>query len=202
MLSERTIGVALERLETIGLAPAVHPALDAGPDTAALVARLDAARGRYTPELPAWRGRLAALARGIPGGELDEWLERLRVRRRDARVVTAAAVVPPRLDPPLAAANEPARVAELLSSHPAEVALMVVAIAGAGAAAAELYLTTLRELRLDIDGDVLRQELGMPESPRVGAMLAELLRRRRNGELGGREQQLEAARELLAEVAG
>ncbi|HEY5629137.1 MAG TPA: hypothetical protein VIR16_06470, partial [Candidatus Limnocylindrales bacterium] len=73
---------------------------------------------------------------------------------------------------------------------------------GAGAAAAELYLSTLRELRLDIDGDVLRQELGMPESPQVGAMLAELLRRRRNGELGGREQQLEAARELLAEVAG
>jgi tRNA nucleotidyltransferase (CCA-adding enzyme) len=202
MLSEGEIGVALARLETIGLARAVHPALDAGPETAALVAGLDAARGRHTPELPAWRGRLAAMSRGIPGGELEEWLERLRVRRRDARVVTAAAVVPPRLDSPLAAADEPARVAELLSPHPAEVALMVVAAGGAGAPAAELYLTTLRELRLDIDGDVLRRELGMPESPQVGAMLAELLRRRRNGELGGREQQIEAARELLSEVAG
>ena len=51
-------------------------------------------------------------------------------------------------------------------------------------------------------GDTLREQLGLAESPQVGALLAELLRRRRNGELGGREEQLEAARELLAEVAG
>ena len=42
----------------------------------------------------------------------------------------------------------------------------------------------------------------MEESPRVGELLAELLRRRRNGELGDREQQIAAARELLAEVTG
>ena len=57
-------------------------------------------------------------------------------------------------------------------------------------------------MRLDIDGDTLREQLGIPESPRVGALLAELLRRRRNGELGGRDEQLAAARELLSEVAG
>ena len=33
----------------------------------------------------------------------------------------------------------------------------------------------------------LREALGMPESPQVGTLLAELLRRRRNGELGGRD---------------
>jgi hypothetical protein len=42
----------------------------------------------------------------------------------------------------------------------------------------------------------------MEESPRVGELLAELLRRRRNGELGDREQQIAAARELLSEVTG
>jgi hypothetical protein len=167
-----------------------------------LVECLDRARRRHAPELPAWRGRLAAIARGIPGGELDEWLERLRVRRRDARVVASAAVVPPRLAGALAETAEPARIAELLAPHPAEVALMVVALEGPAAESAELYLAQLRDLRLDIDGDTLREQLGMPESPQVGALLAELLRRRRNGELGGREEQLEAARELLAEVAG
>jgi tRNA nucleotidyltransferase (CCA-adding enzyme) len=202
ILGEQQPGGALRRIDQLGLARAVHPALDCGPASRPLVERLDAARLRHAPELPAWRGRLAAIARAIPGDELDAWLERLRVRRRDARVVAAAAVVPPRLEAPLAEAGEPARVAELLSPHPAEVALMVVASGAAAAAQAQLYLERLRELRLDIDGDTLREQLGMPESPRVGELLAELLRRRRNGELGGRDQQLEAARELLAEVAG
>jgi tRNA nucleotidyltransferase (CCA-adding enzyme) len=202
MLDENEVSGALRRVEQIGLARAVHPALDCGPASEQLVQRLDEARHRHAPELPPWRGRLAVIARAIPGDELDAWLERLRVRRRDARVVAAAAVVPPRLELPLAGAGEPARVAELLSPHPAEVALIVVAAGGAASAQAELYLEHLRELRLDIDGDTLREQLGVPESPQIGELLAELLRRRRNGELGGRDQQLEAARELLAEVAG
>lgn len=202
VLGEEEVAGALVSLDQLGLAGAVHPALDCGPESVGLVERLDRARRRHAPELPAWRGRLAAIARGIPGGELDEWLERLRVRRRDARVVAAAAVVPPRLAPALGETLEPARIAELLAPHPAEVALMVVALEGPAAEAAELYLAQLRDLRLDIDGDTLREQLGMPESPQVGTLLAELLRRRRNGELGGREEQLEAARELLAEVAG
>jgi tRNA nucleotidyltransferase (CCA-adding enzyme) len=202
VLGEEEVTGALVSLDQLGLAGAVHPALDCGPESVRLVERLDRARRHHAPELPAWRGRLAAIARGIPGGELDEWLERLRMRRRDARVVASAAVVPPRLAEALAETVEPARIAELLAPHPAEVALMVVALGGPAAEAAELYLAQLRDLRLDIDGDTLREQLGMPESPRVGTLLAELLRRRRNGELGGREEQLEAARELLAEVAG
>jgi tRNA nucleotidyltransferase (CCA-adding enzyme) len=202
LLGEEEVAGALASLDQLGLAGAVHPALDCGPVSVHLVERLDRARQRHAPELPPWRGRLAAIARGIPGGELDEWLERLRVRRRDARVVASAAVVPPRLAGALAETAEPARIAELLAPHPAEVALMVVALEGPAAESAELYLAQLRDLRLDIDGDTLREQLGMPESPQVGALLAELLRRRRNGELGGREEQLEAARELLAEVAG
>ena len=83
------------------------------PAAATTVERFDGARARHAPELPPWRGRLAVLARAIPGGEIDGWLERLRVRRRDARVVAAAAVVPPKLDVPLAAASEPARVARI-----------------------------------------------------------------------------------------
>jgi hypothetical protein len=92
-------------------------------------------------------------------------------------------------------------VAELLAAQPLEVALMVLAGGGRAAEQAELYLERLRLVDLDIDGDTLRQEFGMAESPLIGEVLAELLRRRRNGQLGDRTQQLEAARELLAEVA-
>ncbi|MDX6533430.1 MAG: hypothetical protein QOF68_1174 [Gaiellales bacterium] len=202
LLNEAEVGRSLERLAEVRLARAVHPALDVGPGSVGLVRRLDDLRERLAPDLPPWRLRLAAIMRGMPGDELVGWLERLRVRRRDARIVAAAAVVPPRLAGPLAEASEPAQIAELLAAHPDEVALMCAAGGGPAGEAAVDYLERLRDVALDVDGTTLREELGMPESPRVGALLAELLRRRRNGELGGREEQIAAARELASEVAG
>ena len=53
-------------------------------------------------------------------------------------------------------------------------------------------------MQLSIDGGVLREELGLEESPRVGEVLRELLRRKRNGELESRAAELAAARELVA----
>jgi tRNA nucleotidyltransferase (CCA-adding enzyme) len=202
ILSESEVSHALHRLDELGLAREVHPALDCGPQAVELVTRIDGVRARHAAGLPAWRIRLAALSGAIPADELEAWLERLRVRRRDARIVAAAAVIAPRLLEPLEAATEPAQIAELLASHPDEVAVMVAAGDGPAAEAAEFYLERLREVRLEIDGGTLRDELGMEESPRVGELLAELLRRRRNGELGDREQQIAAARELLSEVTG
>ncbi len=43
----------------------------------------------------------------------------------------------------------------------------------------------------------LLAELGVRESPRVGDILDELLRRKLNGELDGRTAEMEAARRLL-----
>ena len=40
--------------------------------------------------------------------------------------------------------------------------------------------------------------MGLGESPRVGEVLAELRRRKLNGELDGRDSELAAARELIA----
>jgi tRNA nucleotidyltransferase (CCA-adding enzyme) len=202
LLSEAEVAGSLRRLGEVRLAGAVHPALDVGEDTIELVRRIDELRARLAPELPAWRVRLAAMARRIPADELLGWLERLRVRRRDARIVAAAAVVPPRLEGPLGQASEPAQIAELLAAQPDEVALVVAAGGGPAGAAAVEYLERLGDIALDIDGTTLRDELGIPESPRVGELLAELLRLRRNGEVVGREEQLAAARRLLSEVPG
>ena len=60
------------------------------------------------------------------------------------------------------------------------------------------YFERLRGVRLEIDGDDLRA-LGLEESPKVGEVLGELRRRKLNGELNGRAEELAAARELLAE---
>ena len=60
------------------------------------------------------------------------------------------------------------------------------------------YFERLRDVRLEVDGADLAA-LGLEESPRVGEVLAELRRRKLNGELDGRESELEAAKELLAQ---
>ena len=49
-----------------------------------------------------------------------------------------------------------------------------------------------------MDGDDLAA-LGLAESPRVGEVLAELRRQKLNGTVGGRAEELAAARELIAD---
>ena len=60
------------------------------------------------------------------------------------------------------------------------------------------YFRRLRDVRLEVSGSDLA-ELGLGESPRVGEVLAELRRRKLNGLLDGRESELAAARELIAQ---
>jgi DNA-binding PadR family transcriptional regulator len=59
------------------------------------------------------------------------------------------------------------------------------------------YFERLRNVRLEIGGADLIA-LGLPESPQIGEILAEIRKRKLNGELDGREAELAAARELVA----
>ena len=59
--------------------------------------RLTALRDRYGLAIPAWRLGLAALARRLPPDEVYDWLQRLKVRRRDAERIAAAVTVGPRI---------------------------------------------------------------------------------------------------------
>src|SRR4029078_2458968 len=63
------------------------------------------------------------------------------------------------------------------------------------------YFSGLRDIRLEVPGSDLA-DLGLGESPRVGEILAELRRRKLNGELDGRESELQAARELISGGSG
>jgi hypothetical protein len=73
----------------------------------------------------------------------------------------------------------------------------LLALAQADLPALENYFRRLRDVRLEITGSDVA-DLGLAESPRVGEVLAEIRRRKLNGELDGRESELEAARELIA----
>jgi tRNA nucleotidyltransferase (CCA-adding enzyme) len=198
LLSEQEVAESLRRMADLGLDRAVHPHLTADEDSVALVGELDELRARFAPEAPAWRLRLAALARRLTPDELYDWFERLKLRRRDADRIADAVTVAPKLRELATTTDEPAALRALAEPHDPDGVLM--ALAGATEPATsrlERYFDELRGVRLEISGGDLA-ELGLTESPRVGAVLDEILRRKVNGELDGRAAELEAARELIA----
>ena len=201
LLSEEDVAGTLRRLAELHLDRAIHPHLEAGEDAVALVAELDELRARFAPETPLWRPRLAALARRLPPDELYDWFERLRLRRRDADRIADAVTVAPRLRELVAASDEPAALRAVAEPHDPDGVL--VAMAGADddvRSSLARYFDELRGVRLEISGADLA-DLGLAESPQVGEVLDEVLRRKLNGELDGREAELAAARELIGSPA-
>jgi tRNA nucleotidyltransferase (CCA-adding enzyme) len=198
LLSEETVAESIRRLAEIGLARSIHPHLAADEETIALIEQLDGLRARYAPGEPAWRLRLAALVRRLPAEELFDWFLTLRLKRRDAERIADAIRLAPRLCAQLEDVTEPAEARRLIEPHDPDGALLALAFAPTGNAADWLrrYFEELRRVSLEITGGDLAS-LGLVESPRVGAVLGELLRRKLNGQLGGREAELEAARTLI-----
>ncbi len=198
LLSEAAVGDAILRLAEIGLSRSVHPHLAADEETVALIDRIDEARSRFALAVPPWRLRLAALVRRLPPEELFDWFLSLRLRRRDAERIADAVALAPKLLPQLERVSEPAEARRLIEPHDPDGALLALALAPEGQAAAWLrrYFEVLRDVALEITGGDLAA-LGLAESPRVGDVLGELLRRKVNGELDGRAAELEAARELI-----
>lgn len=195
LLDEADVGHSLERVAELGVGRALHPQLAADAETAALVRRLSALRDELAPEIPRWRLALAALTRRIPPEEGARWLESLKLRRRDVEQISAAIVRGPEL------------AAQLSSGDPSPAEIVAAADRGApdaplfalGLAESEplrKYFRRLRGVRLEVTGSDLA-ELGLDESPRVGEVLAELRRKKLNGDVDGRESELAAARELL-----
>jgi tRNA nucleotidyltransferase (CCA-adding enzyme) len=164
-------------------------------EAAALFERLLPLRDEYAPAIPSWRLGLAALARE-PSKEARPWLDELALRRQDAQAIAAAVSAGPRLADELRDARTPAEVVALVEPYPDDAALMALALSDSPAL--RDYFERLRDVRLEVDGTDLAG-LGLEESPRVGEVLAELRRRKLNGELDGRDSELAAARELIAQ---
>ena len=113
----------------------------------------------------------------------------------DAERIAAAVTVAPRIVERLDAdALTPAEVVGLAEPWAPDAPLFALAVHDRP----ELrdYFRRLGGVHLAISGGDLA-ELGLAESPRVGEVLAELRRRKLNGELEGREAEIEAARELI-----
>jgi tRNA nucleotidyltransferase (CCA-adding enzyme) len=197
LLSEERVGDSVRRMAELGIDRAVHPHLAADEEAVRLIEEIDALRRSYAAEAPAWRLRLGVLARRLSSSEVLEWAERLKLRRRDAERIADAVTVAPRLQELAGATKEPAVLWARVVPHDPDGALLALAGAkGRARKRLDRYFQELRDVRLEISGGDLA-ELGLGESPRVGAVLEELLRRKLNGELDGRAAEIEAARELL-----
>src|SRR5919106_1700021 len=187
------------RLGELGADRAIHPHLRGDEEAAALFKRALALRDELAVEVPAWRIGLAVLGREMTSGEAYVWLERLKVRRRDVDRIVGAITVAPRIAERLRGERlDPAEVVALADAFAPDAPLL--ALTHEGRQELRDYFTRLRDVKLEIGGADLAA-LGLEESPRVGEVLAEIRRRKLNGELDGRESELEAARELLAAAA-
>jgi tRNA nucleotidyltransferase (CCA-adding enzyme) len=193
LLDEPRAERSFELLAELGADRALKPELAADETARALFERLRELDERYGLGIPSWRLGLAALARNV--SEPRAWLDGLKLRRQDARAVEAAVVAGPELAGRLREQLEPADVVALAEPYPPDAPLFALALEDS--AALRDYFERLRGVRLEVDGTDLAA-LGLGESPRVGEVLAELRRRKLNGELDGRDSELAAAKELIA----
>jgi tRNA nucleotidyltransferase (CCA-adding enzyme) len=195
LLSEGDVSHAIPRLSELGAEREVHPHVVADDETVRLFDRLRDLNRRYSLGVPAWRLGLAALGRRLPHDEIDTWLHGLKIRRQDAQLISAAIEDGPRIAEHVGRDSlAPADVVALAEPHAPDAPLFALALADQPQL--HEFFDRLEAIELEIDGADLAQ-LGLGESPRVGEILAEVRRRKLNGELAGRESELEAARELI-----
>ena len=196
LLEEGDAGASILRLAELGAGAAIHPHLAADEEAVELLERLRQLNDRYRTGIPAWRLALAALARRLPPDEIYDWLRRLKVQRRDGERIAWAVTVGPRLVERLRGdVPEPAETVALAEPYAPDAPLFALALADPEPL--HEYFERLRDVRLEVSGADLAK-LGVAESPQVGEILAELRRRKLNGQLDGRESELAAARELIA----
>lgn len=195
LLAEADSAMGVERMSALGVDRALHPALVADPELVA-----SAALGAVTIGADPVLAALAALCSAAPA-EVDLWLDDLNLgaARRDA--TSRAARVGPRLAHELRArAHKPSELHDLLAGEPLEALALALAMRAPSDPVLS-WVGGLAGVALEISGaDLLRA--GVAEGPALGRALEETLRRKLDGEVAGREQELSLALSLAREADG
>jgi tRNA nucleotidyltransferase (CCA-adding enzyme) len=193
LLREPEAPAALERMRELKLDCALHPAWRVMPERAAS-ALIACSETGADPALAV----LAALM--VPDAEaLHPMLDRLALTRHERDRVARAAEVGGHLAHLLAPDLAASEIHDLLHGEPAET--LAVALAwGAPGEPVLRYVAAIGGARLEITGDDL-VAAGVPESPAIGDALAETLRRKLDGKVSGREDELAQALEIARGAA-
>jgi tRNA nucleotidyltransferase (CCA-adding enzyme) len=178
LLAEPEAAAGVARLRELGL-------YEADPELMAK-ARLAGGEVGADPVLVA----LAVLARDAP----PEWVEGLDLDRHARDAVERAARGAAGLAEALALDQPPSRLHLLLRDEPPEALALALAL-GAPPEPVRRFVRDLRDVRLEITGDDLIAA-GVPESPALGQALEETLRRKLDGEVSGRDDELRVALEV------
>jgi tRNA nucleotidyltransferase (CCA-adding enzyme) len=189
LLAEHEAPAAVERLRDLGIDRALDPALDPDPE-------LVAAASLGAVAIGADRGlaALAALIAAAPD-QLEPWVGGLALEARERDGVLRAARAAPEIVQTLREREHvPSELLGLLGGEPPETLALALAL-GAPPEPILRWVTDLSGVRLEIGGDDLLAA-GVPEGPAIGRALEETLRRKLDGILSGREQELQAALEL------
>ena len=192
LLGETEAPAGVERLRALGIDVALHPALMADPVLVAS-AELGATETGADRVLAA----LAALCSPDPQA-LAGWLNDLQLHASARDAVLDAARSAPALAVGLRMELRPSALYGLLRDEPPEALALALAL-GAPPEPILRFVSQLRHVRLEISGNDL-VAAGVPESPALGRALDETLRRKLDGELAGRDEELRAALELAGEV--
>jgi hypothetical protein len=175
-------------MAALGIDRALDPSLAAQPalvERALQAAPLVGAQPRFAA--------LAALLASDPGGVAD-WVEALHLKREDRDAVLRAASKAGKLADALRTQPSAPALHALLRCEPPEALALAIA-EGAPREVVERFVNEIAPIRLEISGDDLRAA-GIPESPAIGTALEETLRRKLDGDVGGREDELEYALEV------
>ena len=185
LLREPNAARGVERMAALGIDRGLDPSLGVQP---ALVERSLAAApiARAEPRYAA----LAALVAADPDG-VAAWVESLHLRAEDRDAVLRAARKAPGLVGALESDPSPASLHALLHCEPPELMSLALAL-GAPREPVERYVGEIADTRLEITGDDLKAE-GVPESPLLGQALEETLKAKLEGDVSGREEELEHA---------
>jgi tRNA nucleotidyltransferase (CCA-adding enzyme) len=188
LLREADAPRALERMRELKLDCALHPAWRVMPERAASAMLACGETG-------ADRALAVLAALMVPDAEaLHPLLDRLALTRQERDTVARAAEIGGHLAHRLSPGMPASRIHELLHHEPIE-ALAVALAWGAPGEPVLRYLSDLQSARLEVTGDDL-VAAGVPESPAVGQALRETLRRKLDGEVSGRDDELALALEL------
>jgi tRNA nucleotidyltransferase (CCA-adding enzyme) len=186
LLQETEAPTAVKRLKELEIHTALHPALDPDPEQVA-----SAALGAVTLSANPVTSELAAMVVENPQ-ELDLWVAALPLEARDRDAVARAARVAPRLCTALREREHtPSELRSLLGNEPPEALALALAL-GAPAEPVLRWATSLSAVGLEIGGQDLLKA-GVPEGPAIGRALEETLRRKLDGLVAGREEELETA---------
>lgn len=186
LLAEHAAPRGVARLMELGLLDTLSGDLKGDPELVAS-AKLGASETGADPAFTA----LAALA----GPEPDAvWVESLALRADERDAVLRAARKAPQLAKTVRADMPDSAIHALLHcEHPETLALTLAY--GAPGGPILRYLADLQGVQLEITGNDL-VEAGVPESPAVGRALEETLRKKLDGELSGRDEELRHALEV------